>query len=34
MIHSVKEFVCVDQMVRAAEHLVVLAERWSQHGAS
>lgn len=31
-IHSVLEFVSLDEMVQAVEHLVVLAELWQQHG--
>lgn len=29
-IHSVREFACLDQMITATEHLLVLTELWSQ----
>jgi tripeptide aminopeptidase len=31
-IHSTKEFACLDEMVQAVEHAVVLAELWAQQG--
>ena len=31
-IHSTEEFACLDDMVEATEHLVVLAEQWAQRG--
>lgn len=31
-IHSTKEFACLDEMVQAVEHAVVLAELWSEYG--
>jgi len=33
-IHSTKEFACLDEMVQAVEHAVVLAELWGQRGRS
>ena len=33
-IHSPLEFACLDQMVEACEHLVVLLDLWQQHGRS
>ncbi len=33
-IHSVLEFVSLDEMVAAAEHLVALLDLWQQHGRS
>jgi tripeptide aminopeptidase len=33
-IHSVKEFVSLDQMVRAVQHALVLSELWQSHGRS
>lgn len=33
-IHSVLEFACLDEMVEAVEHLIVLLDLWQQHSQS
>jgi tripeptide aminopeptidase len=33
-IHSVKEFASLDQMARAVQHAIVLAELWQAQGRS